>query len=87
LLGNGFEHISGPGDVRKIDLGFDLFFAARRADGLRGGTLCFGVGAEVGSYSFCFVFFQRTRMGLLLGHPDCLQCIEDSLALDFQFPG
>ena len=87
LLCNGFEHISRPGDVRKIDFGFDLFFAAGRPGGLRGGALRFGVGAEVGSYSFCFVFFQRTGMGLLLGHPDCLQYIEDSLALNFQFPG
>ena len=28
LLGDGFEHVSGTGDVRQINLGLDFFFAA-----------------------------------------------------------
>jgi hypothetical protein len=41
LLGNGSEHVAGPGDVGKINLGLDFFFAASRTAGLRGRRLGF----------------------------------------------
>jgi hypothetical protein len=59
LLRDCLEHISGPGDVRQINLGLDFFFATKRAGRLGGGRLPFGGGgAEVGLYFFCFVVFQ-----------------------------
>ena len=87
LLRDCLENISGPGDVRQIDLGLDFFFAARRAGGSGGRRLCFAGGAEVAAYFFCFVLFQRTGMRLLLSHPDHRQHVENGFALDFQLPG
>jgi hypothetical protein len=70
-LRDRLQHISRPGDVRQVNLGFDFVFAAQCAGGSRRGSR-FSGRAEVHPYLFCFEVFQRTGMGLLLGHPDCL---------------
>ena len=70
LLRDGFQHVSGTGDVRQIDLGLDFFFAAQRARGPGRRRLRFGRAADVGPYFFCFMLLERTGMGLLLRHPD-----------------
>jgi hypothetical protein len=85
-LRNRLQHISRPGDVRQVNLGFDFVFATQIAGGSRRGSRFRGR-TEVHPYFFCFEVFQRTGMGLLLGHPDCLQDIENSLAFNFQLPG
>jgi hypothetical protein len=72
--------------VRQVNLGFDFVFAPRIAGGSRRGSR-FSGRTEVHPYFFCFEVFQRTGMGLLLGHPDCLQDIENSLTFNFQLPG
>ena len=70
LLRNRLQHISGPGDVRQIDLGLDFFFAAQWARRARRRRLRFGRAADVGPYFFSFMLLERTGMGLLLRHPD-----------------
>jgi hypothetical protein len=70
LLRDGFQHISGPGDVRQVDLGLDFFFAAQRTRGPGRRRLRFGRAADVGPYFFCFMLLERTGMGLLLRHSD-----------------
>jgi hypothetical protein len=70
LLCDGFQHVSGPGDVRQVDLGFDFFFAAQRTRGPGRRRLRFGRAADVGPYFFCFMLLERTGMGLLLRHSD-----------------
>jgi hypothetical protein len=56
-LGNRLQHISRPGDVRQVDLGFDFVFAAQIAGGSRRRSR-FGGRAEVYPYLFCFEVFQ-----------------------------
>jgi hypothetical protein len=85
-LRNRLQHISRPGDVRQVNLGLDFVFAAQSAGGSRRRRR-FSGRTEVHPYFFCFEVFQRTGMGLFLGHPDCLQDIENSLAFNFQLPG
>jgi hypothetical protein len=71
--------------VRQVDLGLDFIGVApgaRRAGGRR-----LGRRVEVSPYLFGLVVFQRTGMGLFLGHSDFREDIENSLAFDFQFPG
>jgi len=87
LLGNGFENVPRAGDVRQVNLGFDFFFAAQRAGWLGPVSRRFGQAAEVGPHLFRFMLFERTGMGLLLGHSDERQHVENGLALDFQFSG
>jgi len=41
----------------------------------------------MGTNLYCFVLFERTGMGLLLGDTDFLQHIENRFAFDFQFSG
>jgi hypothetical protein len=69
-LGDGFQHISGPGDMRQIDLGLDFFFAAQRARRTGRRRLRFGRAADVGPHFFRFMLLERTGMSLLLRHPD-----------------
>ena len=85
-LRNRLQHIARTGDTREIDLGFDFFFAARSA-GRFGRRRCFRRCAEMPAHFFCFVVFQRTGMGLLLGDAHFQQDVENSLAFNFQFPG
>jgi hypothetical protein len=70
LLRNGFQHVSGPGDVRQIDLGLDFFFAPQRARGPGRRRLRFGRAADVEPHFFRFILLERTGMGLLLRHTD-----------------
>jgi hypothetical protein len=70
LLGNGFQHISGTGDVRQIDLGLDFFFAAQRTCGAGRRRLRLGRATDVLTHLFRFMFLERTGMGLLLRHSD-----------------
>jgi hypothetical protein len=87
LLRDGLQHITGTGDVRQINLSLDFVFAAGRASrtGRRG--LSVGRAADVGSHLLRFMLLQRTGMGLLFGHSDERERVENGLALNFQFPG
>jgi hypothetical protein len=87
-LGDRSQHIAGTGNVGKIDLGFDFFFAAGRA---RTGLACrrrtFRRGTNVGAYLLRFLLFQRTGVRLFLCDSDQRESIENGFALDFQLSG
>jgi hypothetical protein len=70
LLGDRFQHISRPGNMRQVDLGLDFFFAAQQTRGAGRRRLRFGRAAEVDPHLFRFMLLERTGMGLLLRHPD-----------------
>jgi hypothetical protein len=56
-LGNRLQHISRPGDVRQVNLGFDFVFATQSAGGSRRRRR-FSGRTEVHPYLFCFEVFQ-----------------------------
>lgn len=62
------QNITGTGDVRQINLGFDFFFAAQRARGTRRGTRRFGRAADIDPDLLCFMLLQRTGMRFFLGY-------------------
>lgn len=69
LADDGLEHITGLGNMGKIDLGLDFVGfgpACTRTFSLR---RRFALGAEVGSYLDRFIFFKRTGMGFLFCQP------------------
>ena len=68
LLGNCSQHISGAGDMRQINLGFDFLFATQRAGGTRGRCLRFGRAPDMGPHLFRFMLLDGTGMGLLFRH-------------------
>jgi hypothetical protein len=87
LLRNCLKDISRPGNIRKVNLGLDFFFAAGCPCRLRGRRLRLCGSMEVGPHLFRLVLFERTGVRLLLRHSDQLQRVENGFALDFQFPG
>jgi hypothetical protein len=87
LLSDSSQNISRTGDVGQIDLSLDFFVAAQRARGFGSRRCGFRQSSETDSHLFRLEVFQRTGMGLLLGHADFLQDVENSLAFNFQLPG
>ncbi len=87
LLGDQLQDIPRFGDVGKINLGLDFvaLTPGTRRPGRRG--LCLSSSAEVSPHFFCFVFFDRTGMRLLLGDADYYQDIENRSTFNFQLPG
>ena len=87
LVKNGLQHVSGLGDMRQVNLGFDFVGAGIRS----ARRLCRAVPVprafEVCTNFFGFVVFERTGMRLLLGDANFRQHIENGFAFDFQFPG
>jgi hypothetical protein len=70
-LRDGFQHVSGPGDVRQINFGLDFLFAANPTRrGFSRLRRTFARGADVDAYFFRFVLFQRAGVRFLLGHPN-----------------
>jgi hypothetical protein len=88
FLSNRSQYISGTGDVGKINFCLDFFFAAKRArTGLAGRRRTFRRGADIHSYLFRFVLFQRTGVRLFFCHSDQRKRVENSFTLDFQLSG
>lgn len=87
LADDGLEHITGLGNMGKIDLGLD--FVGVTAAGTRGfaGGLSVDRSAKLGAYLFGFMLFQRTGVGLLLSDPNLGKYVKNGLALDFEFSG
>ncbi len=89
LLRDGAQYVARTGNMREIDLGFNLVFGAgsrgARRPRLRGSTL--GTGAKMLADEFGFVVFQRTRVRLFLGHAHRGQHVKNLFALDFQLTG
>jgi hypothetical protein len=86
LLRNRAEHVTGTGDMRKINLRLDLFFAASRTRRFCARRACLSVRTEVLANQLRLVFLQRAGVGLLLGYTDFDQDIKNRLALDLQLP-
>ena len=88
LLGDGAQHISGPRNMREVDLGLNLVFAASSPRGLRRTRRRrFGSAAEMFPHQFRFVIFQGTGVRLLLRDAHRGQHVKNFLALDFQLTG
>jgi hypothetical protein len=85
LLQKKTGNIPGLGDVREIDLGFDLRFTRARA-----AIACGRSGAtwsrEVFAHTLGLVGLNRARVRLLFRYSDYGKDVENRLALDFQFP-
>ena len=74
-----FEHISGLGDMRKVNLRLWSRIATRTCR-------CAGPDSlEVSAHPLGFVELQRTGVRLLLSDADIVEDIQNRLALDFQF--
>jgi hypothetical protein len=58
LLGNGFQHISRPGNMRQIDLGLDFLFTAQGTRGPGRRSLRFGRAANMDSHFFGFMLLE-----------------------------
>jgi hypothetical protein len=87
LLADGGEHVTWPGDMRKIDLGLDLVSRWAAGTCSLGGRMAFRRRAtQFCTYLLRLVFFQRTGMGLLLADPDFRKYIENGFTFDFQLP-
>jgi hypothetical protein len=54
LLGNGAQHVSGPRDMREVDLGLDAFFFASGTRTLRRTRRRLGAAAEMFPHQFRF---------------------------------
>jgi hypothetical protein len=87
-LGDGAQHVSGPRNVREVDLGLDLFFAVNGARSSPCRTRCrIGASAEMLPHQVRFVIFQRAGVRFLLRDAHRGQHVKNFLALDFQLTG
>jgi hypothetical protein len=87
LLRYGAQHISRARNMREVDLGLDLFFAASSTGGFRRTRRRVGSAAEMFAHQVRFVIFQGTGVRLLLRHAHRGQHVKNFLALDFQLTG
>jgi hypothetical protein len=82
-LRDRLQHITGPGDVRKIDLWLE--FVGRHISGARRAACAGLVLRKVLLYSLRFVLFNRAGVGFLFDYADLRQNIEDFLAFHLKF--
>jgi hypothetical protein len=76
---NCLEHVAWLRYARPVDLLLRLAaLCLRRAGSVLAAAL------KVLAYPFCFIFFERAGVGLLLGHADVGQGVKDRPALHFQ---
>lgn len=88
LLSNGAQHVSRTGNMRKVNFGFDLFFAVTGGPSGSGGARSgLTAGTQVFANQFRFVLFQRTRVRFLLGNTHRGQHVKNLSTLDFQLTG
>jgi hypothetical protein len=87
LLRDGAQHIAWPRNMREVDLGLDLVFAASGTRGLRRTRRRVGSAAEMLPHQFRFVIFQRTGVRLLLRNAHRGEHVKNFPALDFQLTG
>jgi hypothetical protein len=87
LLRDGAQHVSGPRNIRQVDLGLDSFVAVAGTRSLRRTRRSLGASAEMLPHQFRFVIFQRTGVRFLLRNTHRGQNVKNFLALDFQLTG
>jgi len=87
LLRDGAQHVSGPRNIRQVNLGLDAFVAMGGTRSLRRTRRSLGAAAEMLSHQFRFVIFQRTGMRFLLRNTHRGQHVKNFFALDFQLTG
>jgi hypothetical protein len=87
LLRDGAQHITRSRNIRQVNLGLDLFFAASGTRSLHRTWRRLGPVAQMFPHQFRFVLFQRTGVSLLLRHANRGQHVKNFLALDFQLTG
>jgi len=88
LANNGFQHIAGFRDMRKINLGFDLLNRRRRGTSGPAWTLpIVRRTTEMPANFLRLVVFERAGMGLLLCDPHFGQHVKNGFALYFELPG
>jgi hypothetical protein len=79
---NCLEHIARFGNARPVDLLLRLAGVyPSRPSAVLAATL------KVLAHPFCFIFFERAGMRLLLGHADVRQGVKNRSALHFQLAG
>jgi hypothetical protein len=86
FLRDELEDVAGLGNMREIDLGFDLVIAASSARGARAGRGSFGARFENGAHLLSLVVLERTGVRLLLGDTSFRKNVENCLAFNFQLP-
>ena len=87
LLTNGIQNVAGPGNIGKIDLGFDLIHFNAAGARVPGRGLRFALSAQVGAHLLRFVLFHGTGVRFLLSNAYFRKCVENRFAFDFQLPG
>ena len=86
FLRDQLKDVAGLGNVREIDLGFDLVVAAGCARGARAGRGSFGARFKNGAHLLSLVVLERTGVRLLLGDTSFRKNVENRLAFNFQLP-
>jgi len=86
FLRDELEDVAGLGNMREIDLGFDLVIAAGSARGARAGRGSFGARFKNGAHLLSLVVLERTGVRLLLGDTSFRKNVENCLAFNFQLP-
>ncbi len=84
LLRDRFQHISGTGNVREINLGLDFLLTARCVGSPARLRVAFRYTTNVRPHFFCFMFFEGTGVSLLLRDSDNREHIKNGLAFNFQ---
>jgi len=87
LLRDGAQHISRPRNMREVDLGLDLVFAASGTRALSRTRRRLGSAAKMFPHQVRFMIFQGTGVRLLLRNAYRGQHVKNFLALDFQLTG
>jgi hypothetical protein len=70
LIKDRLQHVSGLGDMRQVDLGFDFVGVGMRGTTGLSRVMPVPRAFEVYTNFFRFVLFERTGMRLLLGDAD-----------------
>lgn len=84
LLTNGIQHIARAGDMREINLGFDLVGRGATSAGCLELGMVAIPGLQISAHLFGFMLFERTGMGFLLDDSDVRERIENTFAFYFQ---
>ncbi len=86
LLRDRFQHVSGLGDVRQVDLGLELLRLCTRTSAGRAAAVL-AVLSEVLFDALRLIHFDGAGVRLLLRDSDLHQQIENHFALDLKLPG